>query len=197
MRRIAAQALAFEPRGVAVGQGLRVAAGTVTALAVGWLGWSYPVGGRFTASPGDALRTGAIVGAGALLQTVLAALLQKPRHVPRELEALAGAYRSLSEYATILARGASSLDASAAMDRRHPRRSPTSSTPTASTCRRCSARSPGSDLAAGRRWTLWTAIAGWREATRRRRSPGLSPTRPRGASTSAWPGGSSPPSGGR
>jgi uncharacterized membrane protein YccC len=200
IRRIATEAIAFDPGGVAVGQGLRVAAGTVTALAVGWVGWSYPVGaaaaggalamgppsivpggrprlgvlavaavgmglgafvgsatapvdwlyvlvsggwaaaagviaavdagltpvginslmalvvfGRFPASPGDALRTGVVVGAGALLQVALAGV-RRGHHVPRELEALAAAYRALGGYAGAVARGASSLDASAAVD---------------------------------------------------------------------------------
>jgi uncharacterized membrane protein YccC len=200
-RRIAGDTLGFDPGGVAVGAALRTAAGTVTAFAAGWAGWSYAVGaaaaggsigpgiatlaaggrprigvvastavamavatfagsatapvegahvavatawavaagmvaavasdltpvglnslvallvfGRFPAPPIEALGTAAAVGAGGLLQTLLAAVVRRPHRARREVQALAAAYRALAAYATSAPPGAGWLEASAAVD---------------------------------------------------------------------------------
>jgi uncharacterized membrane protein YccC len=97
----------------AVGTGMVAAvAADLTPVGVNSL-VALVVFGRFPASPVDALGTAAAVGAGALLQTLLAAVVRRPHRARRELQALAAAYRALGAHAT----GAAGwLDVAAALD---------------------------------------------------------------------------------
>lgn len=95
--------------------GLTVSLGVVPSVAALQATVALLVFGRFALGPVDALRQAALVAAGGMIQTVLAATLRTPGRLRGERRAVAGTFLALAQYARQLPTGAVSLPAAQAV----------------------------------------------------------------------------------